>query len=76
MKYNINKQSVQADGSDGEKMSVTLTRYDGTTFSAILSEMSFEKTQRSNRFTCHPIDEKFYGVSLSELLRGIMVVTA
>jgi len=50
-----------------------LTRYDGTIFSATLSEMRFEQMQRANRFTCHPIDEKFYGVSLSELLRGIMV---
>jgi len=55
-------------------MSTQLTRYDGTIFSATLSEMRFEQDQRANRFTCHPIDKKFYGVSLSELLRGIMVV--
>jgi hypothetical protein len=55
-------------------MSTQLTRYDGTIFSATSSEMYFEQMQRANRFTCHPIDEKFYGVSLSELLRGLMVV--
>ena len=55
-------------------MATQLTRYDGTIFSATLSEMRFEQVQRANRFTCHPIDEKFYGVSLNELLKGIMVV--
>ena len=66
-----NTQTGQALGCAGEKISAIVTRYDGTTFSATLSELRKEQSLRSYNFTCHPVGKKFYSVSLSELFRGI-----
>ena len=69
-----NTQTGQALGCAGVKMSATVTRYDGTTFSATLSELREEQSLRNYNSTCHPVGKKFYSVSLSELLWGFCML--